>query len=68
MKTFVQWACPYCNKRIKAAGFAKASHLRSHIKQGLVMTEKYLDNDGFYRERFTSTPKGAELLKSKGYK
>lgn len=36
-KTYLRYPCPYCGQSISGNGFAKTSHYRKHVREGLLI-------------------------------
>lgn len=41
MRTLARTRCRICGKAISVAGFAKASHMRKHVRQGEAVERHY---------------------------
>lgn len=47
MKTFGKIKCPYCGKTISLSGFARISHYRKHVREGLLYEIPKMKNGDF---------------------
>lgn len=60
--------CYYCGRRISNAGWAKVSHMRKHVREGLVTEEQRIDYSQGTRNfrtylRFSATEEGKRARK-----
>lgn len=49
MKTYADWICPLCKRRIKAAGIATNAHTMKHVREGYYVEHPH--REGFARTR-----------------
>ena len=45
MKSYCNYICPFCNKKISANGAARASHGRKHVREGIAIEINHLHRD-----------------------